>query len=114
VDLKKIQDNMVFNDKTFTKRILFVTPEVLCFILNLKVGQTLPVHKHENSGLIYHVLSGCGEIKINDDVSEISNGTVGFVKGQDDFSIPTVKDDLSLFVSISPNPSNELYSKGLG
>jgi mannose-6-phosphate isomerase-like protein (cupin superfamily) len=114
MDLKNIQDSIVFNDKTLTKRILFATPEVLCFILNLKVGQSLPIHKHENSGLIYHVLSGNCDIKINDEISAISAGAVGFAKGQDDFSIPTVKEDLSLYVTISPNPSNELYSKGHG
>lgn len=114
MDLKNIQDSMIFSDKSLTKRILYATPEVLCFVLNLKAGQTLPVHKHENSGLVYYVLTGIGEIRINDEVSEISFGSVGFAKGQDDFSIPLVKDDLSLLVTISPNPSNDMYSKSIG
>jgi Mannose-6-phosphate isomerase len=114
VDLKNIQDSMVFNENTLTKRILFATPEVLCFVLNLKVGQTLPVHKHEHSELIYYVLTGSGQVRINDGVSEISFGSVGSAKGQDDFSIPLVKEDLSLYVTVSPNPSNEMYSKSIG
>ncbi len=114
MDLKNIQDNMVFSDKTFTKRILFSTPEVLSFILNLMPGQTLPVHKHENSGLVYTVLSGCGQIKINDEVSDIIFGSAGFAKGQDDFSIPSVSEDMSLLVSISPNPANNIYSQAIG
>ncbi len=113
MELKNIQDSMVFNDKNLTKRILFSNPKVLAFVLNLKAGQTLPVHKHENSELIYYVLTGSGQIRINDEVSEISFGSVGAASGQDDFSVPLVKEDLSLYVTISPNPSNEIYSKGI-
>jgi len=105
---------MIFSDSTFTKRVLFSTPQVLCFILNLKVGQTLPVHKHETSGLVYTVLSGCGQIKINDEVADISFGAAGYAHGEDDFSIPAVSEDMSLLVSISPNPSNSIYSKEIG
>ncbi|ACL77213.1 conserved hypothetical protein [Ruminiclostridium cellulolyticum H10] len=113
MELKNIQDSMVFNEKNLTKRILFANPKVLAFVLNLKPGQTLPVHKHENSELIYYVLTGSGQIRVNDEVHEISFGSIGSASGQDDFSIPLVKEDLSLYVTISPNPSNEMYSKGI-
>lgn len=113
MELKNIQDSMAFNEKNLTKRILFANPKVLAFVLNLKPGQTLPVHKHENSELIYYVLTGSGQIRVNDEVHEISFGSIGSASGQDDFSIPLVKEDLSLYVTISPNPSNEMYSKGI-
>jgi mannose-6-phosphate isomerase-like protein (cupin superfamily) len=109
-----LNESIVFSDKTLTKRIVFATREILCFVLNLKTGQTLPVHKHENSGLVYQVLSGSCEIKVNDEAAKVSAGEVGYVKGEDDFSIPAVNADLSLLVTISPNPSNEIYSKSFG
>lgn len=114
MDIKDVNESIVFSDKTFTKRTLFVTKDVLCFILNMKPGQTLPVHKHENSSLIFIVLSGAGEVRVNDDIVRITQGSAAYVKGQDDFSIPTVSEDLTLFVTISPNPANELYAKNLG
>lgn len=114
METKDIKSCIVFSDQTITKRILFAMPETLCFVLNLKAGQTLQPHKHENSGLVYHVLAGRAEIKVNDETTSVESGTVGYVKGQDDFAIPNVKEDLSLFVTISPNPSNELYSKSFG
>lgn len=74
--------------------------------------QVLPVHKHENSTLAMHVLSGSGELKINYETVAIKK--VLTVKGEDDFSIPDANEDVSLFVTLRPNPSNELYAKSFG
>lgn len=114
MDIKDINQSIVFHDQTFTKRTLVVNNDILCFVLNLKPGQVLPVHKHENSSLVMHVLSGSGEIKINDEVEKLIKGSVVSAKGEDDFSIPTVNEDMSIFVVISPNPSNAMYSKPIG
>ncbi|MBS4022753.1 MAG: hypothetical protein KGZ79_10095 [Dethiobacter sp.] len=59
-------------------------------------------------------LSGNGEIKINNEVQKIKQGSVGLAKGEDDFEIPSVSEDISLYVTISPNPANGLYAKELG
>lgn len=114
MEVKAIKDSIIFNDSTFTKRTLYATNDILCFVLNMKPGQVLPVHKHENSTLVLHVLSGNGEVKINDEVAKLETGIVLYAKGEDDFSIPMVTTDMSIFVTLSPNPSNELYSKGIG
>ncbi len=114
MDITNIGQSIVFSDKTFTKRLLYSDKDILSFVLNLKPGQTLPVHRHENSSLILNVLSGSGQIRINDEVAEISIGSIVCAKGQDDFSIPAVNENMSLHVTISPNPSNEAYSKIIG
>lgn len=114
MEIKNINDAIVFNDNTFTKRILFADREALCFVLNFKKGQTLPVHKHEKSVVVFSVLSGSGEIKINDEVRKITRGSVVLARGEDDFSVPAVHEDMSAFVTISPNPTNELYAKAIG
>jgi mannose-6-phosphate isomerase-like protein (cupin superfamily) len=114
MEVKNIKDSIVFNDSTFTKRTLYATDDILCFILNMKPGQQLPAHTHENSTLILHVLSGSGEVKINDEVVALEIGTVLNAKGEDEFSIPKVTENMSIFVNLCPNPSNALYSKSLG
>lgn len=114
MEFKNAKESMVFSDKTFTKRVLFADQNTLCFVLNLKAGQSLPVHKHENSTVVLIVLSGSGEIRINDEDERVEKDSVVQAKGEDDFSIPVVTEDMSLFVCISPNPSNQLYSKELG
>lgn len=111
MDLKNLNDSIVFNEEHLTKRILFSTSEELCFVLNFKIGQALPIHKHENSKLVVTVLSGAGEIKINNDTVKINQGSILLAYGEDDFSIPSVTEDMSVLVIINPRPINEMYSK---
>lgn len=114
MEIKNVNDSIVFLDNTFTKRVLFSTKDVLCFVLSMKRGHVLPVHKHENTSLVMIVLGGSGEIQINDEVERLTKGSVVFAKGEDDFSIPSVTEDITIYVTISPNPSNQLYSKEIG
>lgn len=114
MEVKNIKDSIVFIDSTFTKRALVAVDDILCFVLNMKPGQVLPMHTHENSSLVLHVLSGSGEVKINQELVKLEEGTVLYAKGEDEFSIPSVTQDMSIFVCLSPNPSNPIYSKSLG
>ncbi len=114
MELKNIKDSIVFNEETLTKRVLFADRQILSFVLNLKAGQTLPAHKHENSTLVLVVLSGSGKIRINDETGNLAANTFVMAKGEDEFEIPTVTEDMSLLVNIAPNPSNALYSKEAG
>lgn len=114
MNVKHLNDNTIFSDKSFTKRVVFSTKDELCFVLNFKSGQSLPVHKHENSSLILTALSGAGEVKVNNDIAKITKGSVLMAKGDDEFSIPNVTEDMSVLVTISPNPTNEMYSKDFG
>jgi mannose-6-phosphate isomerase-like protein (cupin superfamily) len=114
MEIKKLSDNIVFNDNNLTKRVLFTNKDVLCFVLNLIPGQVLPVHKHENSSLVLNVLSGACDLKINDETVQLTQGDVVFVKGEDDFSIPSVSEKLTLYVTICPNPSSHLFSQNFG
>lgn len=114
MEVKNIKDSIVFNDTTFTKRTLYAVDDILCFTLNMMPGQVLPAHTHENSTLLLHVLSGRGEVKINDEIIPLEAGTVLCAKGEDEFSIPRVTENMSIFANLCPNPSNALYSKSLG
>jgi mannose-6-phosphate isomerase-like protein (cupin superfamily) len=114
MEVKSIKDSIVFNESTFTKRTLFAADDILCFVLNMQPGQVLPAHTHENSTLVLHVLSGKGEVKINEEIVALETGTILCAKGEDEFSIPKVTENMSIFVNLCPNPSNALYSKSLG
>lgn len=114
MEFKNAKENMVFHDETVSKRILFADKNILCFILNLKAGQNLPSHQHENSTIVLYVLSGSGEIRINDEDERITIDSFVQANGTDNFAITVVNEDMSLFVCISPNPSNQLYSQASG
>lgn len=114
MEFKNAKEFMVFNEKTFTKRVIFSDENVLAFILNLKAGQSLPAHKHENSTVALLVLSGSGEIRINDEDERVEVNSIVQAKGDDNFAIPVVTEDMSLYVTISPNPSNKVFSQEIG
>ncbi|MPW26172.1 cupin domain-containing protein [Alkalibaculum sp. M08DMB] len=111
MNLQNINDSVVFNENSFTKKIVYKDDKVLIFVLNFKVDQALPPHKHEESTVSLLVLSGAGEIRINDEVKELVQGMFLTAKGQDDFEIPRVTKDLSVLVTISPIPANDIYAK---
>lgn len=114
MEIKNIKESIVFSDKTLTKRLLFADRNSLSFVLNLKAGQTLPSHKHEKSTLVLNVLNGKGKIRVNQETEQLENGVFLSVRGEDDFEIPEVTEDMSLLVTLSPNPSNEIYAKEVG
>ncbi len=113
MDTKNIKDSIVFNDETITKKIIFDEEKVLAFVLNFKAGQQLPVHKHGTSALVYKVLSGSGEMMVNDSTIKIKEGSIGLVNGEDDFSIPKIEEDMSLYVTLSPRPEDDRYAQGI-
>lgn len=114
MNIRKLEDSIVFSDKTLTKRVLFANDQVLSFVLNLKPGQVLPVHRHEHSTLEMVTLAGSGEVLVNSEKEKLEKGSVVMARGEDDFSIPRVDEDMSLLVTISPNPTNDMYSKEFG
>jgi quercetin dioxygenase-like cupin family protein len=113
MELRNLKDYQVFQKTSLTKKIIYDTKDVLCFVLNLLPGHTIPVHQHEQSVLIASVLAGTCEALVNGKPVPLEEGAVLMVKGEDDFGIPAVKADLSLLVTLSPNPSNPAYSKGI-
>lgn len=110
---KIMKDYLLFNDESLTKKIIFDEEKVLAFVLNLKAGQSIPIHQHGTSALIYHVLKGAGELLINDSTIKLEEGSIGLVAGEDDFSIPKIDQDMSMYVTISPRPEDDRYAQGI-
>ena len=110
---QNIKDYVLFRDESLTKKIIYDEEKVLAFVLNLKAGQSIPIHKHGTSALIYHVLGGAGELKVNEEIIKLEEGSIGLVAGEDDFSIPKIDQDLSLYVTISPRPEDDRYAASI-
>ena len=108
---KKLNDSIVFKDNQFTKRVVFNDEEVLGFVLNFKKGQTLPFHNHEQSALTLLVLQGSAELKVGNETQTISKGSVVLANGNEEFGIPRVDEDLSLFVTLTPRPKEAKYAQ---
>ena len=111
MELKNLNDYVKFKKESLTKQIIYSDSKVLCFILNLLPGHTIPVHKQENSVLTAIVLKGKAVLTVNGKDYELSDDSQLIIELTDDFGIPTVKEDLSLYVSLSPNPENPIYAK---
>lgn len=111
MEIRDLNEILSFSKNGVTKKIVFNTKEALCFILNLLPGQTIPVHRHENAVLIANILSGACEVTVNQDQYELQKGHAFMVKGEDEFGIPLVKSDVSIYVILSPNPTNPEYAR---
>ena len=111
---KQLSDYVSFDDATFVKRVIFADDNLLSFVLNFKAGQSLPSHKHEESTLVLTVLSGSGTVRVNGQDSPLQVGVVVKADGPDDFAIPEVTEDLSVFVNIGPNPTDIRYAQDIG
>ncbi len=97
---------MVYIDNTFTNRLLFSEEKILNFVLNLKPGQEVPLHQHEDSDLILHVVAGGGELAVDEKRENITVGDVIYCKGNEVFSlINNTKENLSCFVVLAPRPT---------
>jgi quercetin dioxygenase-like cupin family protein len=110
MDIKNLNDVIVFSQEGLTKNIVFDTPDVLCFVLSLVPGQQIPDHRHEQSDLLLTVLKGKGQARVNGRLVSLALGTILHVEGQEDFAVPVVEEHLSLLATLSPNPENPEYS----
>jgi quercetin dioxygenase-like cupin family protein len=109
--LENISSKITYSDKTFTKKVIFNEDKVLNFVLNMKPGQGLPDHTHENSELILHILKGNGEVTVDGKTQKVVEGDVLHLKGEEVFRLTNNGDmDMSTFVVIAPNPS-AIYRK---
>lgn len=113
--LEKIIDRIAYNEKTFTKRVIFNEEKVLNFVLNMMPGQVIPPHQHEESDLILHVLTGGGKLNVDEKVQDITAGDVIYCTGNEVFSLANHRNEnLSCFVVIAPRPTPKLYAQEFG
>ena len=103
--ITNIADKITYSDEKLTKRIIYnENGKLLNFVLNFKPGQGVPPHQHGEGDLVIHVLSGSGEMVIDEKVIKVVKGDVIYFEGEDHFNVKnTGEDNMSLFVVIAPN-----------
>lgn len=111
MNIKDMHAEMIYRDESLTKRILYEDKNALSFLLNLKPGHSIPRHGHEHSTLIIAVLQGTGVIQVNDEKANVKNGSFLTLTKADELAVPEVTENLTLFVTISPNPSNKMFAQ---
>lgn len=110
--IEKVLEKMVYNDDTFTKRLLFSEKNLLSFVLNLKSGQEIPPHKHENSDLILYVIKGGAKLTIDNKPHAIKEGDIIHCKGDEEFYLQNnTNDDFSSIVVLGPRPEPKIYAE---
>jgi quercetin dioxygenase-like cupin family protein len=90
---ENIESYKIYSEKAFTKKDIFNENKALVFTLNLKPGQDIHPHKHGESGLIIHVLTGMGLLTIDDKSKEIKAGDVIYCDGQELFSLKNISEE---------------------
>jgi quercetin dioxygenase-like cupin family protein len=108
---KDMNADMVFRDDSLIKRVLHEDANALSFLLNLRPGQSVPRHGHEGATLSLAVLRGAGTVLVNEERAEVTAGVFLALTGADQLAIPDVREDMSILVTISPNPSDPKYAR---
>jgi quercetin dioxygenase-like cupin family protein len=91
--IENIETYKIYSEKGFTKKDILKENKALAFTLNLKPGQDIHPHKHGESGLIIHVLTGVGVITIDDKSQEVKTGDVIYCEGQELFSLKNTSEE---------------------
>lgn len=107
-----IKDYLVEPENKIAKRVIYKNDNVLAFVLNIAPGESLPDHTHFESTLLIQVLNGSAVIHADENKNEVTKDDLTKIEGQEVLSIDNVGNDiLELYVTISPNPPAEKYSK---
>ncbi len=91
--IENIEGYKIYSEKGFTKKDIFNENKAVAFTLNLKAGQDVHPHKHGESALIIHVLTGMGLLTIDDKSKEIKAGDVIYCDGEELFSLKNISQE---------------------
>lgn len=100
--VENIEAYKIYSEANFTKKDILNENKALAFTLNLKPGQKVPPHKHGESGLIIHVITGAGVLTADDKSKDVKAGDVIYCAGQELFSLENLsKEDMSCFAVLT-------------
>lgn len=113
MEKKSIAAAQEFNDKQFTKRILFREEESTVFVLNFMPGQQLPAHKHPGTSVYLMVLQGSGTLTIDGVPAEVNEKDVILAGGEEEFAfINNGNVNTTLYVMLNKIP-DERYVQNI-
>ncbi|HLN62529.1 MAG TPA: cupin domain-containing protein [Symbiobacteriaceae bacterium] len=110
-----IPEVSVVSADRFTKRVCFNHPQVLVFVLTFAPGQALPPHRHPGSAVVLQVFAGSGTIAVDGQETPIKQGDAILVNGDEEMQVRNSgQETLTLYVTLSPNPTNPAFRKEIG
>lgn len=112
--MKKFQlhDYMVEPKGKIAKRVIFKDNNVLAFVLNIAKGESLPQHTHFDCSLMLQVIKGQAKVNVDEQSIMMNESDLVQLDGPEKMSVDNVGETtLNLYVTISPLPPNEGYSK---
>lgn len=99
-------------EKSVAKRVIYSDKNTLAFVLNIAPGESLPDHTHFESTVLLQVISGTARLIVDDKSFNIQENDLTKIDGPETMSIHnTGGEDLVLYVTISPLPSDEKYAR---
>ena len=81
-----------FNEKNFTKRVVFNEGTSTVFVLNFLPGQQLPLHQHPGTDVILLVLEGKGTVLADGKPTELMKNDVIYCSGDQTFGFQNTSD----------------------
>lgn len=113
MEKKTLADYTEFREDSFTKRILFKQGDNVVFTLHFMPGQALPSHKHPGADVYILVMEGAGEITVDGNAVQASQGDVIRVDGGETFAFAnTGSGKASLYVVLTKIP-DERYAQNI-
>ncbi len=99
-------------EKSVAKRVIYSDENTLAFVLNIAPGKSLPDHTHFDSTVLMQVISGTARLIVDDQSFNIQENDLIKIDGPETMSVDnTGGENLVLYVTISPLPSDEKYAR---
>ncbi|EJW17764.1 cupin domain-containing protein [Paenibacillus alvei] len=97
----------------FTKRIIHKDGDNVIFVLNFSRGAELPTHNHPGADVYILVLDGSGTVTVNGVETEVAEGDILHIAGDENFAYRNGTDaDSSLYVILTKTPC-ERYAQNM-
>ncbi|MGZ0038797.1 cupin domain-containing protein [Paenibacillus ottowii] len=110
VNLVQFQE---YKEAAFTKRIVHKEADNVIFILNFTPHAQLPTHNHPGADVYLLVLEGTGVVTVNGEETEVVQGDMIHITGDEHFSYRSGGEvNSSLHVVLTKTPS-ENYAKNI-
>jgi len=83
VTIKEVEN---YDDEKYVRPVLFKGERATSLLLCLKLGQSVPAHRHEGFEIVLHPLRGEAEAALDGEQVTLRAGEVIFVDGANDFA----------------------------
>ena len=99
-------------EKSVAKRVIYSDKNTLAFVLNISPGESLPDHTHFESTVLLNVVNGEARLIVDEQSFNIQENDLIKIDGPETMSVNnTGSENLVLYVTISPLPSDEKYAQ---